>query len=129
MTPPPAVGLARGFARYAAVGAAATAVHYVVLALCVEALGCPAWLASGIGAAVGAQAAYFGNRRYTFGHEGSAASSWARFQLTALAGALQGMLVVALAVRAGWHYLAAQVVATLAGLVVTYAVNRWWTFR
>ena len=124
-----APGVARGFVRYAAVGALATVVHYAVLALAVEGLGWPAWLGSGAGATVGAQVAYFGNRHYTFDHGGALAASWFRFQLTALAGALQGMAIVALGVRAGWHYLAAQLAATLAGLVVTYAVNRWWTFR
>ena len=137
MTPPrpasagatAAPGVARGFLRYAAIGAAATAAHYAVLTLCVEALGWRAWIASGAGAAVGAQVAYAGNRLYTFGYAGPLAASWAKFQLTALGGAVQGMAIVAAAVHAGWHYLAAQVVATLAGLVVTYAANRWWTFR
>ena len=124
-------GVGRGFVRYAAIGAVATAAHYAVLALGVEALRWPAWLASGAGAVVGAQVAYAGNLLYTFaGHpRGALGASWTKFQLTALAGALQGMAIVALAVRAGWHYLAAQVAATLAGLVVTYIVNRWWTFR
>ncbi len=128
MKPPPA-GIGRGFVRYAAIGAAATAVHYAVLAGTVEGLGWPAWLASGAGATVGAQVAYAGNRLYTFGYAGSIGGSWVRFQLTALAGALQGMAIVGMAVAAGWHYLAAQVAATLAGLVVTYTVNRRWTFR
>ena len=122
-------GLARGFVRYAVVGAAATAVHYAVLAGVVELLGWRAWVGSGIGATVGAQVAYAGNRLYTFGHAGPIGASWVRFQLTALAGAMQGMAIVALAVHSGWHYLAAQVAATLAGLVVTYAANRRWTFR
>ncbi len=95
----------------------------------VEALGWAAWVGSGAGAAVGAQVAYFGNRHYTFDHGGSLAASWLKFQLTAIGGAVQGMAIVALGVHRGWHYLAAQVAATLAGLVVTYAVNRWWTFR
>jgi putative flippase GtrA len=114
--------------RYTLVGALATAVHYALLALCVEAGRWPAWLASGAGAVVGAQVAYFGNRRYTFGYRGSVGGSWLKFQLTALAGALQGMAVVAIAVAIGLHYLAAQVLATLTGLLATFAINRRWTF-
>ena len=123
------VGFGRGFGRYVLIGAVATAAHYLVLVLCVEAAGWRPWLASGAGAVAGAQVAYAGNRIYTFDHRGAIGASWLKFQLTALAGALQGMAIVAAAVHAGWHYLAAQVAATVAGLVVTYAVNRFWTFR
>ena len=114
--------------RYALVGGLATAVHYALLAACVEIGGWPAWLASGAGAVVGAQVAYVGNRRYTFGYRGGVGASWLKFQITAMAGALQGMAVVAIAVALGLHYLAAQVLATLTGLLATFAINRRWTF-
>ncbi|HEY9066916.1 MAG TPA: GtrA family protein [Burkholderiaceae bacterium] len=117
------------FIRYTAVGAFATAAHYLVLVLCVEVLHVPAYLGSGIGAVIGAQVAYAGNRWFTFAHTGAIAASWPRFQLTALAGALLGMGIVGLGVRLGVHYLLAQVVATGAGLVLTFAINRAWTFR
>ena len=117
------------FFRYSAVGAFATAAHYLVLVLCVEALHVPAYLASGIGAVVGAQLAYAGNRWFTFAHEGAITASWPRFQITAILGALLGMAVVALGVRLGVHYLLAQVVATGLSLVLTFAINRAWTFR
>lgn len=115
--------------RYTLVGALATAVHYAVLVFSVEAARWPAWLASGAGAVVGAQVAYLGNLSYTFGYRGGIGGSWLRFQLTALAGALQGMAVVAIAVALGLHYLPAQVLATVTGLLTTFAINRHWTFR
>jgi putative flippase GtrA len=115
--------------RYAAVGAIATAVHYALLAWGVEMARWPAWLASGVGAVVGAQVAFIGNRRFTFGHDGTAAAPWLKFQLTALFGALLGMGVVGLAVHAGWHYLVAQVLATLLVVGVTFIINRHWTFE
>ncbi|HEV7914868.1 MAG TPA: GtrA family protein [Albitalea sp.] len=117
------------FARYTLVGAFATAVHYALLALVVEGLHWPAWLGSGIGAVVGAQVAFAGNRAFTFGHAGDVAPAWAKFQGTAMAGALLGMAIVGGGVRLGLHYLAAQVIATGAGLVLTFAINRAWTFR
>lgn len=120
---------ARHFSRYTLVGAAATAVHYLVLIGGVERAGWPAWLGSGLGAAVGAQLAYAGNRWFTFAHRGEVGASWPRFMFTALLGALLGMAIVALGVRLGVHYLAAQVFATLASLVLTFAINRAWTFR
>lgn len=116
-------------ARYAVVGGAATVVHYALLVLLVEAAHWPAWLAAGLGAIVGAQVAYLGNRRYTFEHRGAIARSWPRFQGTALAGALLGMALVALAQRLGWHYLVGQVLATGVVMLVTFAINRRWTFR
>lgn len=115
--------------RYGAVGAIATAVHYALLALGVELAALPAWLASGLGAVGGAQVAFVGNRRFTFGHRGAPAAPWLKFQLTALFGALFGMGVVGLGVHAGWHYLAAQVLATLLVVGVTFLINRHWTFE
>ena len=115
--------------RYTAVGAFATAVHYGLLVLCVERAGWPAFAASGFGAVVGAQVAYLGNRWFTFAHRGDVRASWPRFQAAALLGALLGMAIVALGVRLGVHYLIAQVLATLTSLVLTFAVNRVWTFR
>jgi putative flippase GtrA len=119
----------RRFARYAAVGVVATAAHYLTLVAWVELGHGSAPLGSGVGAVVGAQVAYFGNRWFTFAHRGALRDSWPRFQLTALLAGALGMAIVALAVRAGLHYLAAQVIATLVGLIATFAVNRAWTFR
>jgi putative flippase GtrA len=77
---------------------------------------------------LGAQVAYWGNRRWTFRHDGRFAQSWPRFQATAAAGAVLGMAIVAAAVRLQLHYLAGQVLATGASLLLTYAVNRRWAF-
>ncbi|MBP9929635.1 MAG: GtrA family protein, partial [Rhodoferax sp.] len=56
----------RHLLRYATVGVVATAVHYLLLIACVELAHWDAWLASGYGAAAGAQVAYLGNRCFTF---------------------------------------------------------------
>lgn len=114
--------------RYALVGCVATVAHYGVLVALVEALYWPAWLGSGLGAVVGAQVAFLGNRGFTFDHQGPAQQAWWRFQLTALAGALLGMAIVALSVAASWHYLAGQMLATLVVMLATFAVNRHWSF-
>lgn len=120
--------MTRAFARYAAVGVAATAAHWALLALLVEDMALPAWQASGAGAVLGAQVAYFGNRGFTFAHQGARWPAWWRFMLTALAGALLGMAIVAVGVVLGAHYLVAQAFATAAGLLLTFAVNRRWSF-
>ena len=115
--------------RYAAVGGVATLVHYLLLVLCVEFNAWPAWLASGLGGVAGAQIAYYGNRRFTFAHQGALGASWSRFQATAMLGAVTGMGVVALAVSIGLHYLLAQMLATLLTLLLTFGINRRWTFQ
>ena len=119
----------RQFIRYSGVGAVATAAHYLLLVLGVETFGWAAWWASGVGAVLGAQVAYLGNRRFTFAPGAGVRSSWPRFQAVAMAGALLGMAVVGLAVHAGLHYLLAQCIATGSSLLLTFAINRWWTFR
>lgn len=116
------------FLRYTLVGAMATAVHWALLALCVEAAGMAPWLASGLGAGVGAQIAFAGNRRFTFAHRGSLWPAWWRFMGTAGLGALLGMAIVAGGVATGLHYLLAQALATLCVLLLGYAVNRVWAF-
>jgi len=121
-------GNGSALASYAGVGAAATAAHFAFMAVLVEAGGLPAWLASGLGATVGAQVAFFGNRRLTFDHRGAIAPAWRRFMGTAMVGAALGMAIVAIAVALGAHYLLAQALATGLVLIVTFSINRQWTF-
>jgi putative flippase GtrA len=114
--------------RYAGVGGLATLAHWALLAALVEWSGTAPWLASGCGAVLGAQVAFVGNRRFTFGHQGPLWPAWWRFMGTAVLGGVVGMAIVAAGVALGWHYLLAQAVATAVGLLLTFAVNRVWTF-
>jgi putative flippase GtrA len=114
--------------RYAIVGVAATAAHYALLVVAVEVGHWPAWLASGAGAVFGAQVAWLGNRAFTFAHRGALGASWWRFQIAAALGAAAGMAIVAATVALGVHYLVGQVVATVAVMLGTYAINARWTF-
>lgn len=116
------------FLRYAGVGAVATAVHYAVLAVCVEASLLAPWWAAALGAWVGAQVAFAGNALFTFTGVSVTVAAWLRFQIVALVGALISFSIVGAGVGAGWHYLAAQAIATLVSLFITYEVNRRWSF-
>lgn len=118
----------RALLRYVGVGLVATLAHWVLLVVLVEAAHVPAWLGSGAGAVLGAQVAFFGNRRFTFDHRGALVPAWGRFMGTAVLGTLFGMTLVAAGVALGAHYLAAQAVATAASLLLTFAINRRWTF-
>ena len=116
------------FFRYAAVGAVATAAHYAILVGLVEA----GWLAparaAAVGAWVGAQVAFAGNAAFTFRGARASVGAWLRFQVTACVGAAISFTIVAVGTRMGVHYLIAQVVATLVALVVTFEINRRWSF-
>ena len=116
--------------RYSLTGVAATALHYAVLLALVEEWSIAAAPAAGIGALCGAALAYLGNRHFTF--KGSVAShrqAVPRFVLVALAGAaLNSLFVWAGTQVLDWHYLAAQVLATLVVLALGYHLNRSWTF-
>ena len=116
------------FLQYAAVGAVATAAHYAILVGLVEAGVLAPQRAAALGAWVGAQVAFAGNAAFTFRGRGATLAGWLRFQITAVVGALLSFALVALGVRLGLHYLLAQVVATLINLVVTFEINRRWSF-
>jgi len=120
--------VAKRFFQYAAVGAVATAAHYAILVGLVEAHLLAPQRAAALGAWVGAQVAFAGNAAFTFRGQGATLLAWLRFQVTAVVGAVLSFALVALGVRLGAHYLLAQVVATLINLVVTFEINRRWSF-
>jgi putative flippase GtrA len=116
--------------RYASVGAVATAAHWSVLALLVERMGAAPAPASAAGALVGAAVAYAGNRMMTFrGTTAPHRAALPRFLVVAGLGALANAAIVQVGTTLGWHYLAAQALATLIVLLGGYGANRRWTFR
>lgn len=120
--------LRSSFVRYVVVGCAATAMHYLLLVTLVEWANWPAPAAALAGAMFGAQVGFFANRRFTFDHQGPTLPAWWRFQATAVIGGLVSAVCVAVGERMGLHYLLAQVVGTLIALLLTYAINRRWSF-
>jgi len=117
------------FARYTLIGGFATVGHYAILIALVEALRVPPSIAAASGAVCGALIAYAGNRRFTFPGNHRHRKALPRFLLVAALGAaLNGGIVWAGTTILAWHYLAAQVAATLLALVITYSYNRSWTF-
>lgn len=118
------------FFWYTLAGGIATAVHYAVLLVMVEALGFSAATSAAVGALVGAAVSYLVNRHMTFpGTTARHQQAVPRFLAVALAGAaLNGALVWAGVHLLAWHYLAAQAMATLVVLGLTYRLNRSWTF-
>ncbi|NJL08156.1 MAG: GtrA family protein [Methylacidiphilales bacterium] len=124
------VRLGRQFAAFSGVGVVATAAHYAVLALLVEAASLRASLAALIGFTVGGVVSYVLNRRWTFDSARSHAAAVPRFALVAgVAFVLTGLLMEALTVRAGLHWFAAQIITTGIVLIWNFLGNRFWTFR
>ena len=118
------------FFWYALAGGIATASHYAVLLVLVEVFDRSAAPSSSAGALVGAITAYLVNRQLAFRGAGAGHSqALPRFMLVAVLGAvLNGALVWTGTHALGWHYLAAQVAATILVLGLTYRLNRSWTF-
>ena len=118
------------FFWYIVAGAIATAVHYSVLIGLVELLGLPAAPSAVVGALCGAGASYFLNRRLAFAGSGAGhIQALPRFIAIALLGAsLNGLLVWLGVQQLGWHYLLAQALATVLVMVLTFRLNRLWTF-
>ena len=114
--------------RYASVGIVATAVHYVLLAALVESGWLAPPIAAAVGAWVGAQVAFVLNARYTFRPAAVTVDSWLRFQVTAAIGAALSFALVAAGVRLGVHYLVAQAAATVLAMLLTFEINRRWSF-
>jgi putative flippase GtrA len=117
------------FLRYAAAGAAGTAVHYLVLIVLVQAAAVGAVVASTLGAVAGALVNYRLNHRYTFDSDKPHAHALPRFAAVALAGVAVNAAVLSLMLAfITPHYLLAQLAATAVVLIAGFAVNRVWTF-
>ncbi len=115
--------------RYVLVGCIATVAHYGALITAVELHWLSAPPAAVLGAVCGAIVAYLGNHRLTFSSDRPHHVAVPRFVLVACAGALaNGGIVWAGIHWLNLHYLLAQVAATLLVLLMTYTLNRRWTF-
>jgi putative flippase GtrA len=117
------------FGRYLLVGIGATGVHYLILLAMVESAGCPAWISAAAGSIAGASAAYAGNWHFTFLRSAQHVQALPRFFLVAgLGAAANGLIVWLGTTQLNMHYLLAQASATLIVVVLTFQLNRMWTF-
>jgi len=122
------------FIRYGMTGAIATIFHYLLLLLLVEVLGVKPWIASGFGAICGAMVAYIGNRKFTFASQISSNptsnyKTLPRFLTIATPGAgLNSLLMWLMTHYFNLYYFAAQIIATIIVIIVTYHLNQHWTF-
>ena len=118
------------FFWYIVAGGLATVVHYAVLIALVESSGLAAAPSAAVGTLCGAGVSYLLNRRMTFsGSSAEHTQALPRFIAIALLGACLNGLLVWLGVHLlEWHYLAAQALATVLVMGLTFRLNRLWTF-
>ncbi|AZC57283.1 MULTISPECIES: GtrA family protein [Pseudomonas] len=116
--------------RYALVGVLATLSHYALFLALIACM--PALLASLLGAGLGTWVSYQGNRRWTFSRATpeARADQALRFCLTAAGYNLGNALLMLFLLRLEPDLpLLMQVLSTLCLTLVSYWINRTWTFK
>ena len=117
------------FLLFSLFGAAATAVHYTILMLGVQALDADPVVASTCGAVFGALVSYVLNYHVTFCATAAHRVVLARFLGMVVLGLALNMLCMhALVDVLNTYYMAAQVLTTLLVLVSNYLISAKWVF-
>jgi putative flippase GtrA len=118
----------RQLARFGAVGVAAMAMHWLVVALAVP-LGLKPLLANLGAFAIAFNVSYAGHRHWTFAATTSHRSTFRRFLAVALFSfALnEGLYYILLA--AGMDYRTALLLVLVAVAAITFVLSRYWAFR
>lgn len=116
------------FLRYAGAGSIGTASHYLTVIFCVELLKVAPWIASGLGATVGAMLNYVLNYHFIFASTRPHSATLPRFFVVAVMNVVLGAYIVKLGDGWGVHYLLSQIVATGITLVIGFLLNKAWTF-
>jgi dolichyl-phosphate beta-glucosyltransferase len=121
--------LTGAFARYVGVGGIGTAIHFLILVLCVELFGLKPGVGATVGAVFGAVINYVLNYNITFASKTSHTSAIVKFGIVALVGILTSAWGVQKLANAGVNYIVGQVFCTAVVLVFGFFLNRAWTFR
>lgn len=120
----------RRMARFAVVGAAATATHVSVGLMLAEGLGLAPFWANLSAFATAVLVSYAGNLVWTFGMATEGLGRLPRFVALALCGLVANQTIVFVAVDlASWSYRVALAVVVLVVPVLTYLASCRWVFR
>lgn len=119
--------LIQSFTKYTFVGAFATFIHYAIFLISIHFFSSIPWKATMFGAAGGALIAYILNYHHTFLSHAKHSVLLPKFLIVASFGVLIQTLIVAI-FTPQIHYLLAQLIATAVGLILTFMINRFWTF-
>jgi putative flippase GtrA len=122
--------LVEQFAKFGLVGVSNTLITFAVFTLLEEVFGVWYIAASGIGFAVGATNGFLLNRSWTFrGYSGDQGAAVRWFLVQGCGLLLDLALIAAFVEGAHLNKLVAQAFATIIVVVITFFVNRRWTFR
>jgi putative flippase GtrA len=120
----------RRFARFATVGALASAVHTAVFALAIELGHVEAVLANAIAFSVAVLVGYALNRRWTFAAHGAAHARLWRYVIAQLIGLAWNSVIMFAAVHgAKWSPYLGLLLSLLLVPPLTFALNQLWVFR
>lgn len=117
------------FVRYVSAGAIGTALHYATVIVSVELFHLIPWVASALGATLGAVVNYLLNYHFIFASTRPHHATLPRFVTVATMSVVINTGAVRLGADLGIQYLLAQAVGTAIALVVGYGLNKAWTFR
>lgn len=118
------------FTLYALVGVCATMMQYMVLISLMKLTLLHAATASSIGMVFGSFVSYYLNHRITFQSAKRHHEALLQFYtIAAVAMSLNALFMYIGVSLLHWHYLMAQVVATLLVLFWNFTCNKLWTFR
>ncbi len=117
------------FLKFFCVGAVATSVQYLALVILVNISDIKPVFASAVGYGLGACVGYWLNYRFTFGSQRAHAATFARFAAVAVSGLILNSVIMAFTNEVlEFHYLVAQMTATVLVLGWNFFANRLWTF-
>lgn len=118
------------FSRFLITGGISTAIHYILLIALVELFSVIALLASAFGYLISGLANYFINYFFTFDSNEKHRIALSRFSLIMAIGLCLNTLLFKSAIDyLGFHYLLAQLSATIVVLIFNFTASRVWTFK
>ncbi|MDB6060653.1 MAG: GtrA family protein [Verrucomicrobiaceae bacterium] len=116
-------------ARFGAVGIAAMAVHWIIVALLVP-FGIAPLIANIIGFAIAFNVSYFGHRNWTFNSAAAHSNTFTRFLTVAIASFLLNEAMYSLLLRfTALDYRVALFIVLGAVAALTFVLSRYWAFR
>jgi putative flippase GtrA len=122
--------LTQQFITFAGVGAIGTTGHYIALIVLVQAASVAPVVASSFGFAIGALINYVLNYRYTFRSSKRHCEAMIKFFTVAALGATLNGLIMAIGTKGGeTNYILIQICATAMVVLVSFLLNRLWTFN
>ncbi|MFA5938567.1 MAG: GtrA family protein [Sinimarinibacterium sp.] len=123
-------GLPTRFVRFLLVGGFATVLMYVLLIIGTEILGIAPVISSILAYVLSALANYALNHRYTFRSTQAHRVALIRFAIVSGCGLLLNTAIMYVGTELySWHYLIAQVLATICVLFWNFLGSQLWTFR